>query len=282
MTGAAMPFARLLPNDMPMQNVALDIWIIRHQNVILTQRFRHDSAFSLQFTNFTQMIQSRFGQAITIESQNYNQVLVLIEQRLQFVNIDSQTMFLCQNTTNLAHVATLFHQIIEQDKSFLLELTFFQNMLQNAEILTENSIVSDRTLAKRHVSANNTVKRSLGDIFTPYSVTSIGDTANNNYRLVNRNFNSIQVTETKLAHAQNVLSQNIMDLQDHEIELLMKEIFLELRSLQESALNSFFFDLQQIITHNHLDKSYDIVFALLRNTQLSSELMLLSPNFQLN
>ena len=42
--------------------------------------------------------------------------------------------------------------------------------------------------------------RSLADIFTPYSVSSIGDTANQNYLKMNRNFKSVHVTEQKLAH----------------------------------------------------------------------------------
>jgi hypothetical protein len=37
--------------------------------------------------------------------------------------------------------------------------------------------------------------------------------------------------------------------------------------LKETALNSFIFDLQQILSTNHLDKSYDIIFSLLRNSE---------------
>ena len=84
---------------------------------------------------------------------------------------------------------------------------------------------------------------------------------------MNKNFNSIHVTESKLAHAQTALSENFIDLQTHEIDLLRKEIFLELRTLKETALNSFIFDLQQILSTNHLDKSYDIIFSLLRNSE---------------
>ena len=84
---------------------------------------------------------------------------------------------------------------------------------------------------------------------------------------MNKNFNSIHLAESKLAHAQNSLSTNFLELQDHEKLLLRKEIFLELRTLKESTLNSFIFELQQILTTNHLDKSYDIVFSLLRNSE---------------
>ena len=78
---------------------------------------------------------------------------------------------------------------------------------------------------------------------------------------MNSNFNSIHVTETKLAHAQTTLSRSFDALQTHEVELLKKEIYLELRTLKETALNSFIFDLKQILSTNHLDKSYDIIFS---------------------
>ena len=42
-------------------------------------------------------------------------------------------------------------------------------------------------------------KRSISDIFTPYSVSSIGDTANKNYQLMNKNLQSVHTTEMKLA-----------------------------------------------------------------------------------
>ena len=84
---------------------------------------------------------------------------------------------------------------------------------------------------------------------------------------MNNNFNTIHVSESKLAHAQSTLSDNFFTLQQHEVDLLRKEIFLELRTLKESALSSFIFDLQQILSTNHLDKSYEIIFSLLRSSE---------------
>ena len=54
------------------------------------------------------------------------------------------------------------------------------------------------------------------------------------------------------------MADNIDNLQAHEIELLKKEIYLELRTLTDSSLNDFIFDLNQILSTNHLDKSYRI------------------------
>ena len=63
------------------------------------------------------------------------------------------------------------------------------------------------------------------------------------------------------------MASNIDNLQKHEIELLKKEIYLELRTLTDSSLHDFIFDLKQILSTNHLDKAYDIVFALLRDAE---------------
>ena len=302
MSSAAHNFALLDPASLPLAKIAIDVWIIRNQDVILTQHYNHDQGLNWQFAKFIEDIQTKFDQTITVQRQDYNQVLVLRDQQFSFVNFDSDTMYLCKNTTHLTHLATLFAQIIEQENSFLLELTTFQSMLQQSEIIsttikpvddnakpiakrsvirTNDSFFTEHALFSANVSTKNLVstdkqnsdfrfskiKRSLGDIFTPYSVTSIGDTANLNYKKMNSNFNSIHVTETKLAHAQTTLSKSFNDLQTHEVELLKKEIYLELRTLKETALNSFIFDLKQILSTNHLDKSYDIIFSLLRNSE---------------
>ena len=70
--------------------------------------------------------------------------------------------------------------------------------------------------------ANVRLPRSIADIFTPYSVTSIGDTASHNYAAMNRNFQSIGVTEQKLAHQQKILSTNFRKLTTEQKEVSRK------------------------------------------------------------
>ena len=233
MSSSAFNFALLEPTDLPSSDVAIDVWVIRNQDVILTQHYQHDAGLNWQFPKFIADLKKRFKQTISVQKQDFNQVLVLRNKQFSFVNFDSNDMYLCNNTTHLAHLATLFSQIIEQETSFLVELNSFQSMLQQAEIITttQKPIVNEtQTLAKRSVirtdssfsnkksvffadmpsknpvSATNQnsdfhkvlskMKRSLGDIFTPYSVTSIGDRANLNYKKMNKNFNSIHITES--------------------------------------------------------------------------------------
>ena len=276
MTRSSHTFALLDPASLPTENVVLDVWVLRNQDVILTTGYQTDNGLNWEFSTFIQNMRTNYQQEIIIVKQQYNQVLVLKSGIFSMENFNSTDMYLAKNSSHLFQVATLFDQIIEQENSFLTELQTFQNMLNKAEILTTTSTVPPKvpTKTKRDIigakiknSAQIRIKRNIGDIFSPYSTTSIGDTANSNYKRMNHNFAKIHITEKKLTHAQQSLSKNIGSLQKHEIELLKKEIFLELRTLTDSALNDFIFDLKQILSTNHLDKSYDIIFSLLRDAE---------------
>ena len=158
MSSAAHNFALLDPASLPLAKIAIDVWIIRNQDVILTQHYNHDQGLNWQFAKFIEDIQTKFDQTITVQRQDYNQVLVLRDQQFSFVNFDSNTMYLCKNTTHLTHLATLFAQIVEQENSFLLELTTFQSMLQQSEIIsTTIKPVDDnaKPIAKRSVIRTN-------------------------------------------------------------------------------------------------------------------------------
>ena len=125
MASSALNFATLDPNDLPSSNVAVDIYVIRNQDVILSQFFHNDTALNWQFPKFVSDFKKRFGQDITVSKQNYNQILVIRNLEFSFVDFDSNDMFLCKNSTHLAQIATLFSQIIEQENSFLLQLKSF-------------------------------------------------------------------------------------------------------------------------------------------------------------
>ena len=220
-TSSAHTFALLDPANLPIQPIAIDVWILRNQNVILTTKYQSDSGLNWQFSTFTQGLKSRFNQDITFTKQAFNQVLVLRNSIFSFANFDSEEMFLCKNSSHLFKVAVLFAQIIEQENSFLTELTSFQSMLYKAKILTTTILPIGSTRPKRDeiivqtknltvqssakMSNIKRLRRNIGDIFSPYSVTSIGDTANQNYKRMNHNFQTIHITEQKLSHAQKTI-----------------------------------------------------------------------------
>ena len=115
MASSALNFATLKPNNLPDSDVAVDIYIIRNQDVILSQFFHNDTALNWQFDKFVSDFKTRFGQDILVSKQNYNQILVLKNSEFSFVDFDSPNMFLCKNSTHLSQIAVLFSQIIEQE-----------------------------------------------------------------------------------------------------------------------------------------------------------------------
>ena len=49
MASSAFNFALLEPTDLPSSNVAIDVWVIRNQDVILTQHYQHDAGLKAGF-----------------------------------------------------------------------------------------------------------------------------------------------------------------------------------------------------------------------------------------
>ena len=78
-----------------------------------------------------------------------------------------------QNTTHLTHLATLFSQIIEQENSFLMELSTFQLMLQKADIISTTT----KTIEKRDVIRTDTSFSTKHAVFSTKIATRIGPNA---------------------------------------------------------------------------------------------------------
>ena len=129
--------------------------------------------------------------------------------------MDSPETYLAKKTKKLAQIATLFEQIISQEVSFLKQLTSFTKMLHDAKIFTtpvpikltsepcthsskpkrsisqfDSFVVSNyQKLNNENVFVQslriNRTKRISFDICTPYSINDLGNTASQNYKLVN-------------------------------------------------------------------------------------------------
>ena len=66
MASSAYNFALLEPNDLPSSNVAIDVWVIRNQDVILTQYYHNDAALNWQFPKFIADLKKKFKQTISV------------------------------------------------------------------------------------------------------------------------------------------------------------------------------------------------------------------------
>ena len=73
----------------------------------------------MDFPGCVQAINDRFSQTLILVKQPYNQALVLIDQMLTFVNMNSPLKFVAHSSQDLQRVFATLGQIIEQESAFL-------------------------------------------------------------------------------------------------------------------------------------------------------------------
>ena len=190
------------------------MYILKDQTLVLT--------VTLDFENCKTQIYERFSQTLTLSQKPFNQALVIVNKHFQFIKMNNSQKFYAKKTPDLTRIYTTIQHLIEQENAYLRQITLFNDMLKSANILAEVNprlrrtvsktsaekqpkIIFEKSLPKHH--ENHTiltiVKRSITDIFSPYSLTSIGDTANKNFISMNHNFHEVQSNELRFAHQQN-------------------------------------------------------------------------------
>ena len=70
MASSAFNFATLEPDELPSSNVDVDIYVIRNQDVILSQFYHNDTALNWQFHQFVADFKMKFGQTISVTKQD--------------------------------------------------------------------------------------------------------------------------------------------------------------------------------------------------------------------
>ena len=245
------------------------MYILKNQDIVLTSTWVVDQTITMNFSNCIQAITDRFSQLLVLSKQPFNQALVLINQQFKFVSMNSSQKFQAKITQDLTRVFTTLGHVINQESAFLCQITLFKDMLTNADILLDvnqrlkrtapisSPIQQPTTIFEQSFSVKPVnsklltfAKRSITDIWTPYSVTSIGDTANKNFIAMNENFHAIQASELRLAHQQTQLAQNFHLMQTHEKQLARKELYIELRTFKS---NAFLHNLDLILKTIQLD-----------------------------
>ena len=85
-TSSEFSFKKLTPTDLPSGNVALDVYLLRGQQVLLTKNFSdEDELRNMLFPGFSSLLLSTFSQTLVPTKQNFNQVLVLQDKIFKFV-----------------------------------------------------------------------------------------------------------------------------------------------------------------------------------------------------
>ena len=93
MSSAAKAFSSLDPTNLPGDPTSLDIWVLRDQSIILSKHMLSDQALNLQFASFVESILSTFSQTIKVQTQPFNQALVLMDKQFSFVRMDSSMKY---------------------------------------------------------------------------------------------------------------------------------------------------------------------------------------------
>ena len=142
---APIPINDLDPANLPTNPTALDMYILKNQDIVLTSNWVVDQTITMDFPNCIQAINERFSQLLVLTKQPFNQALVLINQEFKFVNMNSSQKFQAQTTQDLTRVFMTLGHIINQESAFLRQLTLFKDMLTNADILLDVSQRLKRT-----------------------------------------------------------------------------------------------------------------------------------------
>ena len=102
----------------------------------------------MNFSGFEEQIKTTFSQTVKPTVQPFNQGLVLIDQKLQFLKMESSLVFEVNATSDLRRVFTTLYQIIDQEINFLNQLTSFQSMLHLANVFTTKAPKTKCHMAK--------------------------------------------------------------------------------------------------------------------------------------
>ena len=86
---APIPINDLDPANLPTNPTALDMYILKDQDIVLTSTWVVDQTITMDFPNCIQAITDRFSQLLVLTKQPFNQALVLINQQFKFVSMNS-------------------------------------------------------------------------------------------------------------------------------------------------------------------------------------------------
>ena len=94
------------------------MYILRNQDIVLTTTWVVDQTITMNFANCIKEITDRFSQSLVLTKQPYNQALVLINQQLEFISMNSSQKFQAKITPDLTRVFTTLNHVINQESAF--------------------------------------------------------------------------------------------------------------------------------------------------------------------
>ena len=114
-TSSAKSVDELDPDNLPSIQTSLDVWILRDQSILLTTNWNHeDEIIYMEFAKFENMTRHQFKQPLLPKTENFNQGLVIIGGKLQFVSFNSPMTFLATGSLDLNGLIQLFLNVLIQ------------------------------------------------------------------------------------------------------------------------------------------------------------------------
>ena len=180
-TSSEFSFKRLKPSDLPSGNIALDVYLLRGQEVLLTKNFAdNDELRNMLFPGFSNLLQNSFSQTLVPTKQDFNQVLVLQDKIFKFVPLSSNLTYAVNSTLELSQVFALVNQIVDKEQKILDQLLAFQNMLIETSVFEAGDTPPAEAGDAPPAPAQRLSRRDISGFFSPYSLTEIGNTASKN------------------------------------------------------------------------------------------------------
>ena len=248
-TNSLIPLTSLLPDELPDGNVIINVLLLANSDsLFILEYVDKDNSKIMTFPQFQSKI-STFGQNLIIETSTFDQILCLKKGKFDLIKISSEELFSVQNTSRISHAYSLFASIIQKEKSILTKLQQFYDMYEFSSF-------------NHHLS-----KRNILDIFSPYSVDQIGTTSNNNFRLMNNNFNTMQSISKKLYHSQNKMAKALKNLSVDEKKIHYQTLFLEYTDISNRLHEAFIYSLAEIMKSVKPSRTIKIIFNLMTSSQ---------------
>merc|ERR1712215_224293 len=144
------------PLELPNLPLALDMYILKDQTLVLTSTWVEDITITLDFQICKTKLHERFFQHIYISQQPFDQDLVLKNKIFMFIDMNDDQKFYGKKTPDLTRIYTTLQHLIAQEKAYLRKIIHFNDMLTKADILTP--VIPRR---KRTVSRSNTEDHTI-------------------------------------------------------------------------------------------------------------------------
>ena len=125
------------PSKLPESPTALDMYVLKNQNIVLTTTWITDLTITMNFANCKKEIFDRFSQTLILTQKPYNQALVIVDKTFQFIGMNDSQKFNAKITPDLTRVYTTINHLINQENAFLRQITLFNKMLTSADILLD-------------------------------------------------------------------------------------------------------------------------------------------------